>query len=87
MEKLDSMKKNSTNGKKDYDGDEGVERRRARRERSKLRTKKTENGMNGGVTVCTSDEKVIDSAGKIYEALPDMETETEGDEDRDRERR
>ena len=66
MEKLDSMKKNSTNGKKDYDGDEGVERRRARRERSKLRTKKTENGINGGVTVCTSDEKVIDSAGKMY---------------------
>ncbi|KAL1829650.1 hypothetical protein ACET3Z_008062 [Daucus carota] len=65
MEKLDGGNKNSTNGKKNYDGDEGVERRRARRERLKSRTNKTENDGNGGGTLGISNDKVIDSAEKI----------------------
>ncbi|KAL8113097.1 hypothetical protein AgCh_020426 [Apium graveolens] len=64
FEKLELGKKISTCGKNDGDGDEGVERRRARRERMKLRTKKIENDGNGGENLGTSDEYVIGNADK-----------------------
>lgn len=63
FEKMECGKKIRTNGEKDGDG--GVERRRARRERLKLRTKKIENDSNGGGTLGTCDENVIDSADKM----------------------
>lgn len=65
FEKMEIVKKISTNGKKDGDSDGGVERRRARRERLKLRTNKMESDGNGGRTLGTFDENVIDSANKI----------------------
>ncbi|KAK1375414.1 hypothetical protein POM88_031607 [Heracleum sosnowskyi] len=58
FEKMESGKKICTNGGKDG----GVERRRARRERLKLRTKKIE---NDGGKLGTCDENVIDSSNKM----------------------
>lgn len=64
FEKMEHGKKISTSGGKDGDVNGGVERRRARRERLKLRTKKIENDSNGGGTLGTFDENVIDGANK-----------------------